>query len=350
MEQYRDIIEAHEVLMSGRAGGCRALFRFSKLAGVILQRRNLETIQFLGCDLEGAHLALTNFRFASFYGSNLARADFRGCDLTRADLRGVRLEGASLQSAIMDGADFRRATLIEVDDRQHWKDRTAGTVMVIGQDARTVDFRDCSMRGARLNGARLQGADFGGAVLDGADLTGANLVGARFEDAVICDANFENCQLSPGALDACIREPTKAARARLPDLQARLAAHAEWVASGGQTGAKAILDGADLRVLGSCLKGARLDGASLKGCRAIGIDLSGASLVGAVLDGSDLREAVFRRADLRGCSVRNCRLTRAEFGRADLRQLEGQGGRQYSVRFDGTNLDHVSFLDARRSA
>ena len=208
MASFQDIIAAHEMFARGKPGGCKAFFRFATLRKIVLQRRNLEDIQFIGCDLRLARLALSNFRFASFYGSKLDQADFRGCDLTRADMRGVSLQGAQLYAARMDEADFRRASLVEIDDDERWQYRTADNGKAGGFVPSVVDFRDCSMRGARLNGAKLQGADFSGAILEGADLSGANLLDASFDDAVLTDVDLENTILSPDALQGALWAPS----------------------------------------------------------------------------------------------------------------------------------------------
>ena len=342
MASFQDIIAAHEMFARGKPGGCKAFFRFATLRKIVLQRRNLEDIQFIGCDLRLARLALSNFRFASFYGSKLDQADFRGCDLTRADMRGVSLQGAQLYAARMDEADFRRASLVEIDDDERWQYRTADNGKAGGFVPSVVDFRDCSMRGARLNGAKLQGADFSGAILEGADLSGANLLDASFDDAVLTDVDLENTILSPDALQGALWAPSPEACRRAQILRDAIAAHADWVRTAGREGAKAVLDGEDLRVLGTSFKGAQLGGASLRAACAVSTDFSGASMVGTHFDGADLRDADFSNADLRGSSFRDCNLAHARFDGADLRRMEGRGGRRYRVRFEGANLRNVN--------
>ena len=86
----------------------------------------------------------------------------------------------------------------------------------------------------------------------------------------------------------------------IADLPSALAAHLEWLTSGGRRGTRADLGGANLGC--ADLRGANLGCADLGGADLRGADLGGANLGGANLGGADLGGADLWGADLRGAS------------------------------------------------
>ena len=345
MPKTNQVLVDHERYARRLDGGCKAQFRFANLPGMDLQRRQLKEIEFLGCNLRGSRMALSNFSLASFYGSDLSNCDLRGSHLVRADMRGTALAGARLGFANLDGADFRKASLLKVDESTGlvaWQGRQGGECEPV-----PVDFSDASLCGAKLSHAKLQGAIFDGALLQGADLQGANLTGATFRNAILLDTNLDGAMLSEGTLAGALLPPGRDAQACRPDWNRALAESRLWVETHGQEGAKARLDGADLRVMGDALKKARLPGASLKNVCAVGVDFSGASLVAADFSGADLRFAKFIGADLRGCNFSDSQLTQASFAGANLLPLQGVGDRNYQPRFTGSRIDNLDLENAR---
>lgn len=346
MKNLGDLIAAHERFVRREPGGARAQFRFSKLPGSDLQRRQLKEIEFAGCDLTGSHMGLSNFSYGSFYGSNLSQCDLRGSHLVRTDLRGVSLHGAKLCFANLDEADFRKAALLQADEASGFVQRKVKTGAESDDDT-AVNFANCSLRGVKLSKARLQGAVFDGALLEGADLNGANLVDASFDGAILTGASLEQTMLSQGALDGALKDPSPDALEQARAWLAAIQANAAWFASRGQEGAQAVLDGADLRVIADALPKARLAGASLRSTCGVGVSFAGAHLVGAKFRGADLRFANFAGADLRGCSFRDCDLTKANFAGANLDALIGRGGKPFRPQFDGAQLAGADFSQAK---
>jgi len=112
--------------------------------------------------------------------------------------------------------------------------------------------------------------------------------------------------------------------------------HKEWRESGGISGKRAYLKGADLReaylrradLREADLKGAYLGGADLRRAYLVGADLRGAYLGGADLRGADLREADLRGAylggaDLRGADLREADLRGAYLGETGIIAIQG---------------------------
>jgi uncharacterized protein YjbI with pentapeptide repeats len=348
MTKVANLIAAHERFARNIAGGCRTTLQMARLHGLNIQKRYLPGIQFIGCDLTEARMALTDLTRASLYCSNLQRADLRGSNLTQADMRGTCLRGARLYAARLDDADLRGAVLfvsnsqLDIQSLRHEGDDRPG------EGVKTVDFRDCSMKKVRLNGARLAGADFSGAILEGAQLAGADLDGAKFDNAILTGANLTNARLSPDALANAVIDPSPEAVERKPALIEMIRLSALWASSGGREGQQACFDGEDLRVIPpASLANQSLAGASLRGVCGIGVDFSNSILVGAVFDGSDLRDANFSGADLRGCSFRNCRLSHASFVNTDLSSIDGKDGRKHRPQFGGAVLLQADFTNVR---
>lgn len=344
------VIAAHEAFIAGRAGGCRAFFRFQDLTGANLMKRKLDSIEFIGCDLKESTFTLSSLVTASFYCSSLKGADLRGADLSRADLRGAILRGADLYRANLDGADFRKAVLFK-DERDaefrqsDWVQDQEGD----GHDG-AVDFRDCSLRGARLSAAKLKGANFSGAMLEGAQLNQADLRDADFSGAVLTGADLQGTRLDGANMTDVVRDPSAESQGRAESLLKKLELSDLYTRSRGEQGQRAVFEGEDLRVLGRACREKGLIGANMRGVCAVGMDFSGASFIGANFTGADLRGVNFTGANLKGVSFRDCNLNHAVFQGADLLSFTGSTGRVFhpsfegasvhACRFDGARLDH----------
>lgn len=96
----------------------------------------LNTIDFVGKNLEDGKFANESFKNANFSVANLTNVDFSG-----ADLRGVDFSGANLTDANLSGADLSGAVL-------------SGAVL-----------HGTNFTGAKLNGVKLQDADLENAIL-----------------------------------------------------------------------------------------------------------------------------------------------------------------------------------------
>jgi uncharacterized protein YjbI with pentapeptide repeats len=343
-------LAAHERFVRGVMGGRRASFRYERIEGLILRRRALDGVEFVGCDLPHAQFLLSSLRSASFYCSNLRGADLRATDLTRADMRGAVLRGADLYRAKLDGADFRKAVLV----RSERDPEMCQAGLSFDDEADVlggaVDFRNSSMVGAQLSNAKLRGADFGGAVLENVDLRGADIRGSIFDGAVLTNVNLEGVSLDRVSMEGVLHGPSEKAVAKLPSLLAQVEANDSYTRTFGASGARAKLDGEDLRALGDALREAGLVGATFKNACGVRVDFRGAVLVGAVFDGADLRNAQFNGADLRGCSFKNCNLNHADFSRADLSSFDGASGRQFPPRFTDATIHSTMFDDVQLDA
>jgi uncharacterized protein YjbI with pentapeptide repeats len=161
------------------------------------------------------------------------------------------------------------------------------------------------------------------------------------------------------------------------DFAESVAAHAEFIASGGGGGrwetmitttdeSIAIVFGiylgpktvsgeqaalAHSRLDGLDLRGVQLPYADLCGCWGRGADLSGANLAGSLLvdtdfqganfDGADLSGADLSRAELMRCSFRGANLRGADFEKADLTGADLREADTEGAKWPGTILDGV---------
>jgi uncharacterized protein YjbI with pentapeptide repeats len=110
-------------------------FRNAKMAGVVIDRQDMQGCNFEGASLKKAKLWSSTFEKANFahadlqgaildfsncVGASFAGANLAGCHMTLAyfngaDFRGADLKGADLGSSVVMGADFTGANLARVD-------------------------------------------------------------------------------------------------------------------------------------------------------------------------------------------------------------------------------------------
>jgi uncharacterized protein YjbI with pentapeptide repeats len=161
------------------------------------------------------------------------------------------------------------------------------------------------------------------------------------------------------------------------DFEAALAAHQEFVSSGGAGGrwetvvtdanpetgvvfgvylgaAGAAGEQADLghqRLEGLDLRAVALPFADLTGCVCMHQDLSGADLRGSLcidadftgtnFSGARLARADFSRSELAGCNFRDAELTNADFENANLTGADFRGAKLASTRFTDAVLERA---------
>jgi uncharacterized protein YjbI with pentapeptide repeats len=213
-----------------------------------------------------------------------------------------------------------------------------------------VDFSNCSMKGASFGNAKLDGANFTGALLQGATFRNANLKNPVFKNAVLTGVILADLRVPPEALEGCVLDITAQAAARFDELQSRLAAHQQWIATQGQQGRPAVLDGEDLRPLHKLLVGRPMSGLSARNAVGIGIDFSGSQLQAAKFDGADLRGANFSKADLRGASFKDAKLLHADFDGADLRALQLATGTTLLPNLEGAEVTNEQLHNSIRES
>src|SRR5579885_3455486 len=84
-----EILRRHEMYLSARPGGQRALLAYSDLTGLNLTSKRLNDADLTACFLTEAKLMGANLTNATLFGANMTRADLRNAVLVRADLRGA---------------------------------------------------------------------------------------------------------------------------------------------------------------------------------------------------------------------------------------------------------------------
>ena len=328
--------ELNAVLIAGarpfgeQSGGNHILLARTKLDGLDLANRSL-----CGADLSGASLVSARAYGTDFTRANLHCADLRDCDLSnaslvRAEMRGSLVCGANLSFARMDGADLRATTVA-------YRGPGAAAREKDGEMSVSVDFSNASLKGASLGHAQLDGATFAGALLQGASFKNARLSNVSFRNAVLTGVDLSELDVPPEALEGCVTDVPPEAVARAAMIRAKLDAHQQCIESHGAKGARAVLDGEDLRPIAELLSARQLTGLSACRVLAIGMDFSGCQLQGARFDGADLRECNFAHADLRGASFRHAKLAHANFDGADLGSLRLADGTDLAPDFTGSS-------------
>jgi uncharacterized protein YjbI with pentapeptide repeats len=325
------LVGAHERFVKRQPGGRRLVLRFAIMDGVDLSGRDLTDADLTGSTLIHCRFDRSRFSRTCLFGADLQASSFVGASFIRADLRGARFKGANLSHANLTQADLRAGRIAISDEDTKFAvirhkvsagqldgANISGAVLDRSRlddvSAAAADFSECSMRGAKLIGANLKNASLRGAVIDDVDVTGANLEAADFTNAVVTRVDLAAAKTQGSIMDGCLCDPSQVANERAPIILLKLAAHREWVTTGGKSGEPAVLDGEDLRPMGN-LAGAFLTAVSARNACLAGMDLSRISLQGALLDGADLRGVNLRQSDLRGAN-----LTGANLGQADLRR------------------------------
>jgi len=121
----------------------------------------VQTRNFHGMDLRGAHLVAADLEGFDLSEARLDNADLATAGLHRANLRGAVLCGAQLEGAQLQGGDLTRA------------------------DLHGAGLNGAGLEGAKLREADLQDADLAGAVgLQAGQLAGANVSNAKLPEAV----------------------------------------------------------------------------------------------------------------------------------------------------------------------
>ncbi len=123
------------------------------------------------------------------------------------------------------------------------------------------------------------------------------------------------------------------------ELQNIVKAHDIWLNSGGDQGARANLQYANLEK--TDFQGADLRKAYFSGSRLVSAILSGANLQETYLDGADLSNADLTGADLRNSYLSGANLLGAELSRALL-----AGARLVDARLGGANLSDADLFQA----
>ncbi|MCB0974428.1 MAG: pentapeptide repeat-containing protein [Actinobacteria bacterium] len=152
----------------------------------LLQRSNLQGIDFNLVDFSGLTLRGVDMSGSSLRSASLEGTDLRGSRLIDVDLTGVLAKGSFLRGVRLEGARMAGVDLTDSD---------MGGVYAPTLDMHGAMLSGASLRGAILPQAELSGADLAGVDAQGADLGEAALVGASLQGAVLRGANLQGTDL-----------------------------------------------------------------------------------------------------------------------------------------------------------
>ena len=146
---------------------------------------DLKLFPFTAIKATGANFLKQDLRGAELQSGVFDKADFRDCQMQGADLRGSSFKYARLARVNLEGA-----RLCPLQFEQRGKDKRLQHVNMSGADLRYAhlsgaDLRSCILMGADLSHAIIRGCDLRKADLSGAILRGATLIDCRMEDTVI---------------------------------------------------------------------------------------------------------------------------------------------------------------------
>jgi len=335
------MLAQHTLFARGHAGK-RLEMRLQNLSGMRLHNFDLSQCLLLACnlsytDLEGCHFQAANLSNSLFIGANL-----RHCDFTRADLRGTRFYKSDLQQANMTGSDMRIGSLTLNNGGVQTQREFTTDLSFCNMEEATL--RDAVLHKVRLRGVNMRNADLAGADLSGSDLQGVVLLGAAMDRAIFNGANIKNAVFTVNDETRRLFSGNPAFEEHLSNLRETdriVAAHEEWVNSGGRSGKRADFAGKALR--GVDLRGRELSAVSFREADLTGAKLAHTRLAAADFNGATLAYAELSSADLRGASLENARLLHTMVDGADFGDLDLRGGGKLATRFAGASVEWTSF-------
>ena len=356
------LVAAHERFVRREPGGRRIVLRFAIMEGLDFSCRSLDDADLTGCVMVDCKFDGARLERACLFGADLQRSSFVRTSLERADLRGARLKGANLSHANLTEADLRAGRIAISDEDTKFAvlrhKVSAGQLdganisgAVLDQSrlddvsAAAADFSECSMRGTKLAGANLKNANLRGAVIDNVDVRGANFESVNLSDAVFTRVDLTQTRMKNAVMEGCLCDPSADTTQQAAIIFAKLAAHREWVTTGGKSGEPAVLDGQDLRPMGD-LAGAFLTAVSARNACLAGMNLGRIALQGALLDGADLRGVNLRGADLRGANLSGANLGQADLRQSLLSSLPFKADREKITDLTGASLRYADLREA----
>ncbi|MDE1150928.1 MAG: pentapeptide repeat-containing protein [Micavibrio sp.] len=365
--ELNEIIRKHQMFLTAKPGGARAVIRDRDLTDLSFIGQNLSQSDFTGCIMRDADMSGANFESATLFGCDLRGATINNTRLVRADMRGAEITAADLAKADMSGADLRQGRTI-----LKRKMKSEDDIYNVAAEAGVVQFNGSDLTGAILNGATAIAADFSDAILENAKMQNTNL-----KDSVLRGADLTNADLSKSDLrnadfsyalmqgadisdterdgmksnlvltDESIGQPVKEMPLTLDEL---LLMHTKWVATAGRMGRQMVLEGIDFRE-GPHLSAQRLTAARVNKCTFASMDLRSLEAQGANLDESDFRKCLLQSADFRGARFRGAVLQRSNFSRANMNPLvlKKPDGIVYHIpcRLEGASLRGAVFNGTR---
>lgn len=362
-----DITRKHQMFLTGRPGGARAVLRDHDLTGLSLVGQNLSQSDFTGCIMVKADLTHANFESATLFGCDLTRAKLFETKLARADLRGADIHNANLTGADLTSADLREGksvlkrkiksaqdkfNLVEESNPTNFSGSNLSNIVLTGVQAANADFSDVVLTGAKMQKADLKGAILTGADLGFVDLTGADIRDADFSYATMLGANIDATEKKGSKFNLTLTNEVvgKDITEFELSLDEIVLRHLSWVGTGGRQGVQMSMERTDMRK-GIALSSRQLTALRATNCTFAGMDLRGIEMQGAHLEGSDFRNAQMSSADLRGSSFSNMIGMRANFEKSNMDPLyfKKQDGVPYHLpcKFNASQLRHAGFRGAR---
>lgn len=365
--ELNDIVRKHQMFLTARKGGARALLRDKDLSGLSFVGQNLSQSDFTGCLLVGADLTNTNLESATLFGCDLSQAKLSNTKLNRADLRGAILSNTDLSNADMTGADLREGKTIsrakEQKKPESYSDQNqsspvdfTGSIMndavLTGAQAAAANFSDVILTDAKMQGMDLRGAIFKGSDMSNVDLSQSDIRDTDFSEVILRGAKLDNVEDRGSNFTLTLTEETVGRDIEEYDLtlDEMVLGHINWVASGGRQGKQLILEKTDMRK-GVNLSAKKLTAIRVVECTFAEMDLRGIEIQGANLEKSDFRKCKLNNADLRGSNFNRSIATRSSMINVNLDPLafKKQDGVIYHMpcRFQYATLRHVVFSGSR---
>ncbi len=249
-------VRRHDMFLSARLGGQRALLANRDLSGLNLADKRLNDADLTAAFLPAARMAGANLAKSTLFTlqpdaggfarssadarrsarRGAARANREGADLFDADLREGRL-GQRLCMGVIEevavehaaSSDLEGARMVNADPSQ---------AKLSGALAAHTDFTDAVIRRCKRVRADLHNATLHGANLDGADLSCANLQGASLRNAILTDVVFHRAEMDGTDLAGVLtQKPGRRFAALGAPVQELLRRHERWAATHGAEGA-----------------------------------------------------------------------------------------------------------------
>ncbi|MEK9968143.1 MAG: pentapeptide repeat-containing protein [Ferrovibrio sp.] len=286
--RFSDLLESHRRFVSSMGNQVQMGRRLQ------CERIDFGAIKLMGQNLHRASLPLCKLSCADLRESNFVEAEMMACDMSAADLTSANFAKADLR-----GADLSRAVLTNT----RFNDAQLGPYQSSRDEAsQATKLHSAKIRGAVFSGATLLEAAFDKANLQDTSFAYARLENVSFRGADLRGANFAKADLGDGMADMIEAHGGKVERPMGKEqLLEAIAQHAEWIASDGRRGSRAILHG--LNLAGAKLVAADLSGADLSEVNFAGADLSGAKLICTDLRHANLSRARIQNADFRGAML-----------------------------------------------
>src|ERR1039457_6179330 len=89
--ELNEIIRRHNMFLTARPGGARAVIKDKDLSGLSFMGQNLSQADLTGCIFIGADLANANFESATLFGCDFTHASMANARMVRADMRGAEV-------------------------------------------------------------------------------------------------------------------------------------------------------------------------------------------------------------------------------------------------------------------